>query len=83
MTIKDLIEQFKLHNSFDGDTLYLGYRNGWDIKQWYELDNIFRYYRVPDTTKSRTLGNCETEYTFVVEMADERFNIVYRIDSGD
>ena len=60
MTIKDLIEQFKLHNSFDGDTLYLGYRNGWDTKQWYELDNIFRYYRVPDTTKSRTLGNCET-----------------------
>lgn len=83
MTVKDLIEQFKLHNSFDGDTLYLGYRNGWDIKQWYELDNIFRYYKVPDTTKSRTLGNCETEYTFVVEMADERFNIVYRIDSGD
>lgn len=83
MSIKDLIEQFKLHNSFDGDTLYLGYRNSWEIKQWYELDNIFRYYRVPDTTKSRTVGNCETEYTFVVEMADERFNIVYRIDSGD
>jgi hypothetical protein len=83
MTIKDFIEQFELHNNFDGDTISLGYGNDWSGQKWVLLNNILNEYRVPDTTKSRTLGNCNTEYSFVVEMANERFNIVYRVDSGD
>lgn len=82
--IQDILNQnpsIKIKDS----TINLGYQNGWaygssDLSEVYKA---LKTYMVPDSYKSETVGNCVTEYSFMIDDGAVCYLVVSRVDSGD
>jgi hypothetical protein len=79
--IKDIIENSGFIG-IKGNVIDLGYANGWGIKTREIYDELIQY-TVSDSHSSTNLGRCINEYGCAIEDDNERYVLVYRVDSGD
>lgn len=64
-------------------TINLGYQNGWMFSDMPEAYQALKWYMVPGSYQSATVGNCVTEYSFIIDDGIDRYTVVSRVDSGD
>ncbi len=64
------------------NVINLGTANGWreEDNKFYETLNDLK---IPNTNKTKNLGNCYNEYSFDVNIEDITYKVVHRVDSGD
>jgi hypothetical protein len=79
--IKNIIENSGFIQ-IKGNVIDLGYANGWGIKTREIYDKLIPY-TVLGSYGSTNLGRCVNEYSRVIEDDNERYVLVYRVDSGD
>jgi hypothetical protein len=64
-------------------TINLGYQNGWMFSDMPETYKALKQYMIPDSYESKTVGNCVTEYSFMIDDGSDRYFVISRVDSGD
>jgi hypothetical protein len=81
--IRELVESTGL-TVREGNIINLGYANGWYYSEKItKLYSTLTQHKVEGSNTSKTVGRCETEYTFKVQDGSEIYTVVSRVDSGD
>jgi hypothetical protein len=82
MKISEIITNGKLN--VKDNVINLGYENGWYYSEkMVEAYNNLEQLKIEGSNTSRTIGRCETEYTFQVTDGDETYTVISKVDSGD
>ena len=79
--IKNIIENSGFIQ-IKGNVIDLGYANSWGIKTREIYDELIQY-TVLGSFSSTKLDRCVNEYSRAIEDDNERYVLVYRVDSSD